>query len=160
MEAFLSKISEYNLFNYLLPGAVFVYLMDMFGDAHLLHENILINFFMLYFVGMVMSRVGSLVIEPVLIKVKFIRYAPYEDYLKAIKVDEKIPTLLLENNTYRTFITVFTIAPIILIHTLLCESMWAESAGVWICIAILVLFLSAFRKQTNFIRRRVEVAIR
>ena len=155
MEAFLSKVSEYNLFNYLLPGAVFVYLIDMFGDAHLLHENVLINIFMLYFVGMVMSRVASLVIEPILLKIKFIRYAPYKDYLKAIKVDEKIPTLLLENNTYRTFIAVFTVAAIILIYESLCEHILNKGAGVWVCIVMLILFLSAFRKQTDFIRKSV-----
>ena len=128
MEAFLSKVSEYNLFNYLLPGAVFVYLMDMFGDAHLLHENVLINIFMLYFVGMVMSRVGSLVIEPILLKIKFI--------------------------------AVFTVASIILIYESLCEHILNKGAGVWVCIVMLILFLIAFRKQTNFIRGRVEIAIK
>lgn len=160
MEAFLSKVSEYNVFNYLLPGAVFVYLIDMFGDAHLLHENVLINIFILYFVGMVMSRVGSLVIEPALIKVKFIKYASYKNYLKAIKVDEKIPILLLENNTYRTFIAVFTVASITLMYKSFCEHILNKGAGVWVCIVMLILFLSAFRKQTDFIRKRVEIAIK
>ena len=62
----VNKISSYNIFNYLLPGIVFATLADKMINYPIANHNILVAAFLYYFVGLVVSRFGSLVIEPLL----------------------------------------------------------------------------------------------
>lgn len=68
MEKFLEKISSYNILNNFVPGAVFMYLSDEIFGIDLLVENQILNIVLIYFVGMIASRIGSLWIEEVLKK--------------------------------------------------------------------------------------------
>ena len=63
MKDLLDKLSSYNLFNYLLPGAIFVAASQRISSHAFRDENIVIELFLVYFIGMVISRVGSLTIE-------------------------------------------------------------------------------------------------
>ena len=71
MEDLIKKISSYNLFNYLFPGIVFVVLAKMITPYSFLHEDIILGIFIYYFVGLSISKFGSLVIEPLLKKTSF-----------------------------------------------------------------------------------------
>lgn len=64
MDGLLDKISSYNIFNYLLPCSIFAVVADALTSFHVLQEDIVIGLFLYYFIGLVVSRVGSLVIEP------------------------------------------------------------------------------------------------
>ena len=158
MEKLIEKISSYNLLNNLLPGATVCYLMKFFIGIDVIQTNIVNNLFIYYFLGMVVSRIGSIIIEPICKKIKLLSYADYKSYLVACKNDGKIETLLETNNTYRTFLAgcifilliwvyykagqqfqlLFDIAPIITIILLTC------------------LFAFSYKKQTNYIKLRVE----
>lgn len=48
------------------------------------------------------SRIGSLVIEGIFEKVKWIKYAPKAEYVAAVKKDARIESLLETSNMYRT----------------------------------------------------------
>ena len=56
----LEKISSYNIFNYLFPGILFVFIANALIGYNLIQENILIGVFLYYFIGMAISRVGSI----------------------------------------------------------------------------------------------------
>ena len=73
LDKFLEKISSYNLLNNLFPGAVFCFLAYKLCGVTLIANSIIESLFVYYFVGMVISRVGSIFIEPVLEKVKFVK---------------------------------------------------------------------------------------
>ena len=66
MKELLDKLSSYNLFNYLFPGILFVTIAKETTSLDLLQENIITGVFLYYFIGLVISRVGSLLIEPLL----------------------------------------------------------------------------------------------
>jgi len=102
MKDILSKLSSYNLFNYLLPGIIFVVLATKVTHYSFIQQDILIGAFLYYFIGLVISRLGSLVIEPLLKCLLFLQFADYKDFLAASKKDEKIELLSEVNNTYRT----------------------------------------------------------
>lgn len=104
MEALLQKLESYNIFNFLLPGALFVILCKEFDIVVLSAENIIADLFFHYFCGMTISRVGSLIIEPLLKFLRVATYAPYSDFINASKEDGKIIILLEQNNTYRAII--------------------------------------------------------
>lgn len=73
MNDLLNKLSSYNLFNNLLPGIVFVILLNHFTEFEIKQDNLLLAAFLYYFIGMTISRVSSVVLEPLLKKLKFVR---------------------------------------------------------------------------------------
>ena len=103
MKEFLDKISSYNLFNYFLPGVIFVIILDNFTVYSFTQNNLVIDAFVYYFIGLVISRFGSLIVEPLLQKISFLNFADYREFITASKKDPKIDLLSESNNMYRTF---------------------------------------------------------
>ena len=62
----------------------------------------LVAVFAYYFMGLVISRIGSLMIEPTLKKVGFLKSADYSKFVLASKTDNKLDVLSETNNMYRT----------------------------------------------------------
>ncbi len=158
MKTLLEKISSYNIFNYLLPGAVFAFWMTNYGGVALIQEDIVSALFLYYFLGLVISRFGSLVIEPFLKATRWVKFAKYPAYLEASKEDEKLEVFSESNNIYRTFISFFVLTGLSKFYTFLQTKYdFAASSEMWIVIfLLLVLFLFSYRKQTQFIVARVE----
>ena len=102
MKELIDKLSSYNIFNYLLPGTVFAGLGDTITSYSLIQDNILIALFLYYFIGLIISRIGSLTLEPILKWIKFVKFAPYEDFVKASKLGPKIEIFSEQNNMYRS----------------------------------------------------------
>ena len=101
MDKFIEKLEEYKIFNYLLPGIIFTYLLKYYVGIDIFQSNVIEMAFIFYFIGSVISRFGSVVIEEILKKIKFIKYSNYNDYINAVKKDDFIKKLLISNNTYR-----------------------------------------------------------
>ena len=66
MNDLLKQLSSYNLFNYLFPGTVFCVALNKLGGFDLIVEDLFAAFFFYYFVGLTISRVSSLIVEPLL----------------------------------------------------------------------------------------------
>lgn len=158
MNDLIEKLTSYNLFNYLLPGAVFSVFVDTFTQYSFIQSDLFIAFFVYYFTGMVISRLGSLAIEPALKKLKFVAYAPYRDFIRASATDTKLDVLSETNNTYRTIATVFIALGALKIAELLIIRLKAPGwlPQLLLCIILFALFLMAYRKQTKYIKSRVE----
>ena len=157
MNEILNKISSYNIFNYLVPGAVFSTFADRLGVMES-PDDIIKQLFWYYFVGMVISRVGSVMFEPTLRWVSLIEYSDYSKYLRANANDHKLDVMIEVSNTYRTLATAF----VILLLSLLCD--WiAEITGTpvpWMekiaLLLLCVLFLISFKKQSTYVNKRVS----
>src|SRR5205809_1074280 len=102
MKALLDKLSSYNIFNYLHPGVLFAALIDWLTSLQVLQKDIVVGVFVYFFLGLIISRIGSLIVEPLLRRIGFITFAPYEDFVRAAKVDSKLEVLSETNNMYRT----------------------------------------------------------
>lgn len=154
----LTKISSYNIFNNLVPGVVFSYMMDLVGVYTVSTGNLLTDLFVFYFIGVVISRVGSIFIEPVLKAARVVKYSEYSSYLLACEKDSKIPVLVEENNQYRTYISmlIMVISAVGVKWGLERYGVPAASVKFVIIGILLVMFVLAYRKQTGFIRRRVD----
>ena len=81
MEKFLDKLSSYNLLNNLLPGAVSCFLMKLYWDKNILSSDVIESIFIYYFIGLVISRVGSVIVEPICRKCKWVKFADYDQYI-------------------------------------------------------------------------------
>ncbi len=158
MKELLDKLASYNLFNYLLPGVLFAFLSKLITSYSFIQQDILIGAFLYYFIGMIISRFGSLVIEPILKKTKFIIFADYNKFISKSKEDSKIEILSEANNTYRTIIAMFILLLLLKLYNML-ENTFAFLSG-WNLLILLVtvftLFVFSYKKQTKYIKDRVE----
>jgi hypothetical protein len=158
MKEILDKLTSYNLFNYLLPGVIFSILVTELTDYNFIQENIIVGAFLYYFIGMTISRIGSLVVEPILKKIGFLKFADYKDFIIASKKDNKIEILSEANNTYRTFISMFFNLILFKGYNLLeIRFSWLkESQPIIIPLILLTIFLLAYRKQTIYVTKRIK----
>jgi len=157
MNALLEKLSSYNLLNYLLPGVLFVVVSDAITCHSFVQEDFLLGVVLYYFIGLVISRIGSLVIEPVLRSTRFVRFAAYTDFVSASQADPKLELLSETNNMYRTFCALF--CAILLLWLYDRVEAWLPAIGEWkgiaLVVALLVMFMFAYRKQTRYITQRI-----
>ena len=159
MEKFLEKISAYHFLNYMIPGTLFLVLVDILGIYNLPLDNVFLVLFGGYFSGMILSRIGSLLVEWLLKKWKFVVFAPYGIFKDAEAKDSKITTLSTESNTYRTLLATF-LALLILYGLSLIPGVKDFMHTPWMALIVMagliVLFLFAYRKQTSYVRESVE----
>lgn len=159
MDNFFDKLSGYHLLANLIPGVFFLCLLRIFGIYDVDLSDWLLNLFVGYFAGSVLNRVGSIVIEPWFKKWKIVRYSPYPNFLETEKKDVKILELLAENNMYRTFVATFFILILLEICHIIPaadEFIHTQWAVIVLLALLLLLYVIAFRKQTEYIRKRVE----
>lgn len=157
MKDFLEKLSTYNLFNYLLPGIVFSLVATQITDYKFIQENLLLGLFYYYFIGLVISRIGSIFIEPILKNTKFLNFSDYSDFIYYSKQDEKIELFSEVNNTYRTILSLFISILLVRFYGWIFEyfninSVYEEFIAVFLMV---FLFLFSYRKQTNYITKRI-----
>lgn len=157
MKELLDKLSSYNLFNYLFPGIIFVVLAEQFTSFSFVQKDLILGAFYYYFIGMIISRVGSLIIEPILKKFKFISFASYSQFITASKQDDKIDILSETNNMYRTFCSVFLFLILLKCYEFfLAKYTWIANVDSEVAIiGMFILFLFSYKKQTKYISNRV-----
>lgn len=159
MKDLLDRIEAYDLLNFLLPGILFSFLSGWITSYSLLQQDLVFGVFVYYFIGLVISRFGSLVVEPFLKWVGLVTFSDYEDFIKASKKDDKIVVLSRANNMYRTLLSMIVLLILLRCYELVKSSLMLGPT--WdICIlglGLLVLFLFSYVKQTRYIRERVAV---
>jgi hypothetical protein len=158
MNELLAKLSSYNIFNYLVPGALLSIAAKRLGIIDLTDPDLATNLLTFYILGMIVSRLGSLILEPLMKRAGLIRYAEYSDFVLASQKDVKIEVLVEVSNTYRTLASAFLC--LIAGYALRGFPSIAEAVSEWLIVAILtalaVMFLASYRKQSNYVKRRVE----
>lgn len=158
MKDILEKLTSYNIFNYLLPGALFIVFAEKISSYQLSNSDPIITGFTAYFVGMVISRMGSLFVEPALRKIKFLRFKEYGDFVSASQKDSKLEVLSEQNNTYRSLISMIICVGLLKFYELASQRIeFLNDWSIWIIITLLfVLFLFSYKKQTKYIFDRVD----
>lgn len=153
----LSKISSYNIFNYLFPGAVFSVLAERYGLLQS-PKDISSQLLWYYFIGLVISRVGSIIVEPILRRWSFVVYSDYPSFLRASAADPKLEIMVEVCNTYRTLATAFALLLLSMLSDLCANKIGVP--GPWkermVLAPLLVLFLFSFRKQSGYVSNRVN----
>lgn len=158
MEYLIKKLDGYDIIVNLLPGTFFGLMMNFLLNIEIPEKNIFKEIIIYYFIGLIINRVGSIIVKPILKKVKFIKEAPYPEYIKAEKCDEKVRTLSNVNNYFRTLLTSCLLLPVVwILHKLMLHWLWFSLN--WkgcLIVFLIVLFSVAFRKQTDYVRLRVK----
>jgi len=157
MNELLTKLSSYNVFNYLLPGIVFAILAGDIIHYPIVQKDIVTGAFFYYFVGLVVSRFGSLIIEPLLKWLTFVKFADYKDFVAASQKDAKLDVLSEVNNTYRTLASLISLLLLLKLYINIEERFPRLKEWNWTTLAVLMLiiFLFSYRKQTSYITKRI-----
>lgn len=156
MSQILALLTTYNLFNYLFTGVLVVAESDYFLNLHLSTGDIVSDLAIFYFIGIIVSRIGSLFIEPLLKWLKIIKFADYKDYLSAKEVDKDLEMFSEINNMYRTIISVQTLILLCMLLKLINAYTFLTS-NAWIVVGfLLLLFILSYRKQTSYINIRID----
>ena len=161
MKDLLDKLSSYNIFNYLLPGTIFAGLGDKLTSYSLIQDNVLIGLFLYYFIGLIISRIGSLTLEDLLKKIKFLHFKPRNDFIKASKLDPKIEILSEQNNMFRTLCSLPIALIVFMIYDGIKDNLpWDADINNYIfLIGLFFLFLFSYRKQTGYVVENIETAL-
>ena len=158
MKELLDKISSYNLFNYLLPGVLFAVLAGSTTSYVFIQSDIVVGVFVYYFIGLVISRVGSVILEPAFRRLSVVKFAPYTDFVSALTKDAKLEILSEANNMYRTFCSLFLLLALLKIYESLAAQvpLMTDLSEYILVGALLLLFVFAYRKQTQYIVGRIR----
>lgn len=163
MEKILSSIPVYNLLTNLIPGTILAALLKICVDGcdiFSLTNNIWILAVVLYFLGIINSRVSSLILEPVLKKLKIVKSASHKDFTDAELKDTsgKLTQLSRTNNEYRSYLSVFTIVLILKLIFLSSTAKTFVTENIcWIILGLgVLLFLCSYRKQVAYITSRIS----
>lgn len=161
MDKIIEKLGSYQILTNLLPGAFFGLSLEFFFGIHIPTENFVEDIIAYYFMGFIIDRIGSLVIEPVFKRISFIKFAPYIEFVKTVKSDSKIDILSEMNNFFRSLLTCVILLPFIKLgQELTLKWLWFSENYKWfILVIIFLLLLFAYRKQSNYIRKRVNIVI-
>lgn len=161
MNELLEKISSYHIFNYLLPGILFVVIVGKFNHYNLIQDDLILGAFVYYFIGLIISRFGSLVIEPILKKVRFLKFVSYPEFVTASKNDPKIDIFSETNNMYRTFCSMFVLILLLRLYELIALKFFiSKEWSIYILIILLlIIFFWSYRKQTIYITKRIKANI-
>lgn len=161
MKDIFDKISSYNFFNYLFPGVVFALIVENILEYKLVQTDIITGFFVYYFIGLIISRFGSLIIEPTLKKINFLKFSNYEDFVNSSRKDEKIELLSEVNNTYRTLVSMLVIILCMIIIEFITRKFpfLKDLDPIILIIILLIMFLYSYKKQTNYITKRINAIL-
>lgn len=150
MTELFKTISKYHFFNYLLPGAIGTYYIEQTYNFPLEKSNIIVQCCIYYLIGLLISRIGALIISPIL--KHWIHFQPYDKYLCASKMDPTISAMSTIANMYRTIsalLLIFSIAEIV--HNRIINPLFIFS------ILGLILLILSYIKQTLLIVKRIEI---
>ncbi len=159
MKDFIEKISSYNIFNYLLPGVLFAIFAEKMTAYRIIQDDLIVTLFLCYFIGLCISRIGSLILEPILKKISFIRFAPYADFVEAAKTDPKLEILSESNNMYRTLCSLFFCLCLLMGYEASAKviGISQELSAIGLCVLLGLLFAWSYRKQSTYITKRTKI---
>lgn len=161
MEELLKRISSYDLLNNLIPGGFLVLVLEKLFALGIADQPFLVLAIVTYFLGSVASRVGSLVVEPCLKKLRLLDCKPYAEFIEASKADSKIETLLQTNNTYRSICGAALLALAAVGIEVLSDHYRIETNYLLLVgsLGLALLYGCSFRKQTGYLCQRIQHAV-
>ena len=160
MDKIIEKLDSYQILVNLLPGTFFCVALRMLFGMELPNENFVIDLVIYYFTGLFIGRISSIIIEPILERLKFIELAPHKDFIAAETIDTKIAVILAVSNFYRSLLTAILILPCVKVLKVLTEQfVWFSIHGfIFLLIFLFIVMLFSYQKQNNYVRSRVITA--
>lgn len=157
MDKLIEKIDSYNIFNYFVPGAVVFEFIRVY--LSLPQSNDILSRLLLYYLtGLTVSRIGSLVLEPIFKLIRLVKHSDYSAYVRACANDKKIELFVEIANMYRT---IYVGALVCLGSTFIVIRSESSDMSIvqvrLILLGVAILFFLSYRKQSGYINKRVAI---
>lgn len=146
----IDKLSSYNLFNYLFPGFLFVIILSYTTELiPSVIEYDVSNIILIYFIGLGISRIGSVVLEEVLKSGMHIGKIDMPKLMQQLKDNLKFEAVFEAMNMYRTLAAMLILLGILsIIDLLMNNTYWLLSIITIISeFSLSVLFTIGYCKQ-------------
>lgn len=150
MESIANNISSYNIIANFIPGMISIIGMKYFLNFDITHLNNLWVAILAYFVGLIINRLGSIVIKMPCNILRCCKQQDYKLFIEAEKKDSKISILSETSNMYRSFATIFLIAICI------CFYKNISSRNMLPFLLGFALFLYSYIKQQKYINSLIK----
>lgn len=161
MEYILNLLLPFELFNNLFPGVIFIYFLKLhnyfpFNPNAEAYESL----FIAYFIGLVINRVASLFLEPVLKALHFFKLfniSDYPEFLQGRKNDDRIKIPIQINNMYRAYFLIFLLLLFLIILKIRStKDFYFYKKEVIGFLFLIYIFGHSYIKQTRFIKKRLK----
>ncbi|TCW48845.1 hypothetical protein EDC53_104210 [Phytobacter diazotrophicus] len=156
MEDFLNKISTYQIFNNLVPGAFFVSFIETSLNIDISGNQLIKSIIVYYIVGLVIGRIGSTILTPFLKLIKIVEYIPYKEFINASTQDEKINSLQESSGMYRNLLCMSLILFILCSIIHVCFHNKNMLIEIIVTLFLIMIFTLSYRKQVLFISTRIS----
>jgi hypothetical protein len=172
MEDLLNKLSSYEIINNLVPGGLVIFMLNKLGIVSVADTTILTVLLICYVLGVVASRIGSLVLEPIAkhmkrgnnfpaswnnatsaanhqSKVPILEWREYSQYQKAAREYPKIESLQAVSNMYRSLAAAFLLVGAIWIFQSFMPNDFVQDVA--LIVVGFILFNFAWLKQARYV---------
>ena len=149
VNSLFNRLSSYQILAILLPGASLLGYMKFYLSIEIkVDENVWWFLLSSYVTGVILSRIGSVVIEGIMKKFSYIKKYDVQRYLIKRKDDDLVETLLSFANLYRSYCAVFLTLPVV---SLLKGFRPDEHCAMYLFyLLLLILFVISFCKQYGY----------
>ena len=149
INSLFNKLSAYQLLSLMLPGASLLGTLKFIFTIDIkVNENIWWFLLASYVVGIILSRIGSLLIEEVFKKMGFIKGYNVGNYIAKRKEDDMVETLLSFANLYRSLCA---LSIVLIIVTMVKGYGFCDYWHYFLLeVLLLLLFAFSFCKQYNY----------
>jgi hypothetical protein len=149
------KLDAYNLVANLVPGAALTYALHFSGFPTPSPEKVVAFLLVAFVAGVTANRLGSLLLDPLLRRWKFLKTKDYHSFLMREKADRKLDALVANSGLYRTFFTAGFIYLAAVVVAPVVSPIGGRALLVTFVIGGMAVFLFAFRKEDGYIHSRV-----
>lgn len=151
------KLSSYNLITNLIPGAVLAVALEAAGLPLVPPDKVGAFVVLAYILGAISSRLGSLLLDPILERAKWLPAKDYPAFVKASQGDTKLDTLVETANSYRTFAMAGILFFVVYGFYRVGKSVrFSSEEFVLLSVAaVTALFIFSYRKQFRYVASRV-----
>lgn len=155
IEKLFSRLSKYDWFTTLVPGIFLHALLRRMG-INMATSSMLEEFGLMFFLGVVSSRVGATVVEQLARWCKL--FEDYEDYIEWSSTEKEESKMLVRNaNWFRSLCGMMIVLAAMIGLKLIPESLFPHNAKeILAIICLLLLFADSYRRQLSFTTQRIR----
>lgn len=153
LKSLSEKLSAYQLFNFIYPGAVFLGILSYKGVPLGMLKEIWWFLLASYFLGMIISRFGSIVIESICLKFGWIEKYDIKRYADNIAKNSFTAILLELTNIYRT---ICSMGILLFLCTIFKYQQDDKCCMLFVEVLFVLLFGISFIKQHHYLEDKLK----
>ena len=158
MEYILNLLLPFELFNNLFPGVIFIYFLKQYNYFPFnANTEVYESLFIAYFAGLLINRMASLFLEPILKALHFFdlfKISNYPEFLQGRKSNDRIKIPIQINNMYRAYLLIFLLLLfLIMLKITSIKDFYFYKKGITSLLFLIYIFAHSYIKQIRSIKK-------